>query len=166
MFALVWLLSGAIPSPVFSGCQTETAAWRHMQIGIVEWLNSRQQRIFLSTRIADDPVERAAGFQYICPQQFQDNVILFIFAAPLQARFHMRNVYAPLDIAFIDNDGKVVKIMTMRPASWEKNGQSRLYGPAVAFRYALEARVGYFKEQGIEEGNSQLIDNKLRLIVD
>jgi len=153
------LLFSGIPTVGFAACQPETAAWRHMQLGVVEVLNSKRQHIRLTVRIADDRAERAAGFQYICPQLFHDNAILFVFSSSLQAQFHMRNVYAPLDIAFFDKSGKIVKIMSMRPAAWEKNGQSRFYGPAARFRYALEARVGYFAENGIEVGNSMLLIN-------
>jgi len=159
--ALVGLLLAAIPVVGLPACQAQTPAWQHMQQQTITIANSKQQRVRLQVRIADDSEEMAAGFQYICPQQFRDNAILFIFRTPLQARFHMRNVYAPLDIAFVDNAGKILKIMTMRPAGWEKNGQSKLYGPAGPFRYALETRVGYFQEQAIEQGNSRLLLGKL-----
>jgi len=157
---LATLMLGIIPGTAFSACRTGTAGWNHMQTGTVEISNAQHQQIRLTARIANDPAERAAGFQYICPQQFRENTIMFLFSTPIQARFHMRNVYAPLDIAFFDNTGKIIKIMTMRPADWEKNGVSRLYGPSRRFRYALEARVGFFSEHNIEAVNSRLLNGK------
>jgi len=163
---LLLLLVSTIPDSAFSACTGETAEWRKMETGIVELLNVRQQKIKLIVKVADDPAERAAGFQYICPQQVNDNAILFIFSEPITARFHMYNVYAPLDIAFIGGDGVILDIETMRPASWEINGKSKLYGPSSAFLYALEIRSGFFSEQGITVGNSKLLNGDLVKPVD
>ena len=60
---------------------------------------------------------------------------------------HMWNVQAPLDIAFAKADGRIVSILRMEP------GARTAHGPMAWFRYAIEARGGYFKERGIAVGH-------------
>ena len=60
----------------------------------------------------------------------------------------MWNVPAPLDIAFAKASGRIFAILRMEP------GTRETYGPMGRFRYALEARDGFFKEHGIAVGHS------------
>ncbi len=64
----------------------------------------------------------------------------------------MRNVKAPLDIAFIDDDGQIVDIQRMEPYVL---GAAReiYYSPPGPVAAALEARAGYFAEHGISAGS-------------
>lgn len=99
----------------------------------------------LPVRVADEPIERAAGFQHVCPEAYQDLNILFVFERPYRPMFHMRNVLAPLDIVFMDEAGSVIDLMTMEP---EGNG----YQPSRNAKYALEMRAGLAKEMGLLPG--------------
>ena len=109
----------------------------------------------ISVKIADEQAERLAGFQHISPGVIQKSFILFIFAEPKVARFHMQNVQAPLDIAFISSEGSLINIQTMTPGP-------ELYGPLEPFEYALEARAGFFEENGFEEDTARLVIASLR----
>lgn len=44
-----------------------------------------------------------------------------------------------------------------RPRLAAHRGGAGLYRPLGAFRYALEARAGFFEEHGIEAGRSRLL---------
>ncbi len=55
----------------------------------------------------------------------------------------MRNVHAPLDIAFIRADGTFVDVLRMDPGL-------DLYGPDAPYAFALETRAGWFAEHGLD----------------
>ena len=107
----------------------------------------------VTAKIAGTPGERAAGFQHIHPEIIQKSLILFVFPQALNVHFHMENVRAPLDIAFIGEDGRILDIQVMQVNS---PGSSRTYGPDRFFRYALEARAGFFKDHRISAGKGSL----------
>jgi zinc transport system permease protein len=105
----------------------------------------------LTVRVADTPERQAAGFQCATPEEIERTLILFDFGQEIQTRFHMENVARPLDIAFAKADGRIFSIQQMTP------GRGALYGPLGAFRYALEARAGFFAKHGIEAGAAWLV---------
>src|SRR3990167_4564727 len=73
--------------------------------------------------------------------------MLFKFPYSTRLSFWMKNTYIPLDIAYIDNDGKILQIENMIPLSTR---------PVVAnheCRYALEVNKGWFKENNIGIGS-------------
>ncbi len=63
----------------------------------------------------------------------------------------MKNVPAALDIAFVKADGRIFSILRMDPSP------TRLYGPLGPFRYAIEARAGFYDSQGIRQGEARLV---------
>lgn len=114
-----------------------TPEWQTMQTQAIG-LRHEQNEITISARIADDPNERAAGYQWICASAAENTAVLFVFPQQFSSAFHMRNVFVPLDIYFFDDAGKQVNAMVMRP---EPPGQAidpRYYSSGSAFRYALE----------------------------
>ncbi len=82
--------------------------------------------------------------------------MLFVFQDSRYRTFTMRNTLIPLDIAFIDDEGKIKEILTMQP------GVDR-YPSAVQARYALETNAGWFSSNAIAVGETlQLqLDDKL-----
>lgn len=108
--------------------------------------------VSVAVRVADDFRKRAAGFQYICPESIEDTAIYFEFERPRRPSFHMNNVKAPLDIAFIDGDGVIVDIQQMEPYVLGAKHHDT-YSPPGEVSAALEARAGYFSAQQITAGN-------------
>jgi uncharacterized membrane protein (UPF0127 family) len=131
-------------------CSVSTPAFEHMGSRTLTLINDRGETVHLDARIADDGAERAAGFQYLCPAVIERTNILFIFVPPIASGFHMRNVHAPLDIAFIAPDGRVSATARMLP------GKER-YGPPGVIGYALETRVGVLEELGVSAAGSRLL---------
>jgi len=107
--------------------------------------------IAIRVKFADTSERQAGGFQCATPEEIQRNLILFDFGQEIVTQFHMQNVPAPLDIAFIKSDGRIFAILRMDPSP------TTLYGPMGAFRYALEARAGFFESQGIRQGDARLV---------
>lgn len=154
--ALFMLASAASAAP--PDCALTNRGLARMQSADIELLNARRQRVTVRAFIADEPLEMAAGYQFICPEVVARTAILFRYAAPGAGRFHMRNVKAPLDIAFFDARGDLFQAMAMRPY---QDGAEILYGPMRAFQYALEARRGFLREKHLAAGDSKLILDSL-----
>ena len=80
-----------------------------------------------------------------------DAGMLFIFPNPDVREFCMRQCLIPLDVAFIDVQGQVVKIHTM-PV--EPYGLDRaVYSSEKPAQYALEVRAGALAEAGVKIGD-------------
>ena len=106
------------------------------------------QRIPIPVKLAATDEARWAGFQCATREEIRATVILFDFGTELLGTFHMRNVRSPLDIAFAKGSGRIFAILNMKPSP------TKVYGPMGAFRYAIEARAGFFDETGILVGYS------------
>lgn len=99
----------------------------------------------LSAEVAATSEQRQTGLMY----RFSlpaDSGMLFVFPAPQQLSFWMRNTYVPLSIAYIDGDGKILNIEDMAPQD-ERSKWSA--GPAL---YALEMKRGWYAQHGIRAG--------------
>jgi uncharacterized membrane protein (UPF0127 family) len=157
--ALVLTLAagGAAQSP---GQKTAPAAnpecprWRDafatMPLRMVS-IQAGTRTIALRVKAAETSERQAAGFQCATPEEIRRYLILFDFGHEILTQFHMQNVPAALDIAFVKEDGKIFAILKMDPSPTE------LYGPLGPFRYAIEAHAGFFASQGIRQGEARLV---------
>jgi len=73
--------------------------------------------------------------------------MLFVFDAPDQQCFWMRNTLIPLSIAFITDDGTISNIADMTPMSTDTHCSRG------AVRYGLEMNQGWFGERGVVAGH-------------
>jgi uncharacterized membrane protein (UPF0127 family) len=140
-----------------AACTTSTPEIERMKIQkiVIEKQTrnaSEVDRIEFDTRVADDPYERAAGFQHVCAQAAEDYPIYFQFERSFISSFHMQNVYTDLDIAFIDEANQIISIQRMKPNSLIALKQN-LYSPPSPAWAALETAPGYYQENGIEVGD-------------
>ena len=72
--------------------------------------------------------------------------MLFIFPDSRIRSFWMSNTVIPLDIAYLDENLRIVDIQTMEPESLDPHESAR---PAM---FALEVPAGWFREKGIVSG--------------
>jgi uncharacterized membrane protein (UPF0127 family) len=145
---LLAVLTGAQPpDPECPRWREAFAAMPHKMIT----LQTGARTIAVRVRAADTAERQAGGFQCATPEEIQRNLVLFDFGDEIITQFHMRNVPAALDIAFVKADGRIFSILRMEPSP------NRLYGPLGAFRYALEARAGFYESQGIRQGEARLV---------
>lgn len=150
---LVALILACYTVQAETGCRQSTAGLASMQQERIKLINDQGTPIELDVLVADDAFERASGFQYICPEVIERTLILFRYPLAVNARFHMQNVSAPLDIAFFNGNGKLTGMHLMQVYS----GASRpTYGSPSGFRFALEARQGFFATHGISAAASYL----------
>jgi uncharacterized membrane protein (UPF0127 family) len=150
---LAALLVASIPGG--SGARSpECARWRAafaaMPVRMVT-LEIGRRTMAVRVKVADTPERQAAGFQCATPQEIERNLVLFDFGQEVHTQFHMQNVPAALDIAFAKADGRIFSVLRMDPSP------TALYGPMGQFRWALEARQGFFESQGVRQGEARLV---------
>ena len=76
--------------------------------------------------------------------------MVFEYASPTNGAFWMKNTLIPLDIAFYDGRGRILRIFTMTPC---RTDDCPFYDPGVAFRGALEVNAGSFRRWGVKRGD-------------
>ena len=152
-FAAAALLLSALAGGAMAqsaDCPRWRAAFAGMPMRMLT-IETGSKTIAVRAKSADTSERQAGGFQCAAPEEIQRHLILFDFGQEIVTQFHMQNVPAPLDIAFIKGDGRIFAILRMDPSP------TTLYGPMGAFRYALEARAGFFAQHGIRQGEARLV---------
>ncbi|HEV8226826.1 MAG TPA: metal ABC transporter permease [Methylomirabilota bacterium] len=130
-------------------CKRWREAFAAMPVRMVT-VQAGAKTMAIRVKVAETSEQAAAGFQCSTPQEIQKTLILFDFGREIYSQFHMNHVPAPLDIAFIKGDGTIFSILKMDPSP------TALYGPMGNFRFALEARAGFYESQGIKQGEARL----------
>ena len=88
-----------------------------------------------------------------------DAGMLFTYSAeqPATAGFWMFRTRIPLDIAFLDRDGRIVATRSMEPCQSPEPRWCPSYEPGVAYWAALEVNRGYFQQHVLKVGDRVLI---------
>ena len=136
-------------------CDGEATVWRTMHESRVIIRSDEGATHHLTVKIATTPAQRSAGFQHICAKWVQDWGVLFVFPTSQRATFHMGNVRADLDIAFIAEDGRILELKKMSRELGSGGGRS--YRAAQSYRYALEVAAGRLSALGLDEGSWWLV---------
>lgn len=79
-----------------------------------------------------------------------DEGVLFVYQPPRAAELTMQDVLVELDVAFIDNAGKVLSIQNMKPQS-DVLAFKKYKSPSEA-AYALQMPAGWFAKAGVTVG--------------
>ena len=104
----------------------------------------------VNAEIAEKTEDRNHGFME--RKNIPDGTgMLFIFERDQILSFWMKNTPHPLSIAYIDSKGKIRNIYDMTPYSLSSIVST------VSVRYALEVPQGWYKKNGITEGDTVLI---------
>ena len=104
----------------------------------------------VAAEIAIKPEDRNHGFME--RKNIPDGTgMLFIFERDQILSFWMHNTPHPLSIAYIDSKGKIRNIYDMNPYSRDSILST------VSVRYALEVPQGWFKKNGITEGDTVIL---------
>jgi len=76
--------------------------------------------------------------------------MVFVYAEDVTGAFWMKNTLIPLDIAFANASGRIVRILQMAPC---RTDPCRLYDPRAAYRTALEVNAGSFRRWNVRVGD-------------
>lgn len=100
----------------------------------------------VKAEVACTTASRARGLMYRRSLPKNDGM-LFVYSEARPLSFWMKNTYLPLDIAFIDADGIIRDIVSMKPLTTVSHPSS---GPVP---YALEMNEGWFKRHAVDVGS-------------
>ena len=104
--------------------------------------------------VASTPAQRQRGLMQraaLAP----DAGMLFRFDPPAPAGqgFYMYRTLIPLDIAFLDEDGRILALRTMTPCESDNPRLCRVYQAGTEYSAALEVNAGFFHQHGVEVGD-------------
>ena len=133
-------------------CQIDNPALQAMPIIEVVLTREDGTSHSMPAKLADNNRTRAAGFQRVCESTIEDMPILFVFKRESVPSFHMNNVVVPIDIAFIDKNGLLDSIQSMKPYSMLHVRKPR-YSPTRPVLYALEVHQGFYQKNNIVVAN-------------
>jgi uncharacterized membrane protein (UPF0127 family) len=88
--------------------------------------------------VADTSELRAQGLMNVEDLLDLDGMV-FVWEHEVEGTFWMKDTLIPLDIAFFDDAGALLGVLTMQPCTAEP---CESYGIGMPFQYALEARAG------------------------
>ena len=108
----------------------------------------------LLVEVARTPEQRALGLG-LRPMLDPESGMVFLYDAiqPGSAGFWMWRTRIPLDIAFVDSAGTVLRILQMEPCTAVYLQGCPTYEPGVPYWWALEVNRSWFKEKGVVEGS-------------
>lgn len=114
----------------------------------VELFPAGRAPVLVRVELARTPAERSRGLMHR-KHLDRDAGMLFLFDAPQQLTFWMRNTYVPLDMIFIESSLRILGIVENAEPLTETSrfvpGQSQ---------YVLEVNAGFSREHGLGPGTA------------
>ncbi len=105
--------------------------------------------VAVQVEIARTRSERQRGLMYRRSLPAKAGMV-FAYPSAVRGGFWMKNTLIPLDIAFYDARGKILRILTMQPC---RADPCRIYEPNVSYRAALEVNAGSFRRWKVKAGD-------------
>jgi uncharacterized membrane protein (UPF0127 family) len=106
-------------------------------------------KVAVRVEIADTRAERQKGLMNRRSLPAKAGMV-FRYPQDTSGGFWMKNTLIPLDIAFYDRRGRIVRILTMTPC---RRDPCRIYAPGVAYRAALEVNAHSFRRWNVRVGD-------------
>jgi hypothetical protein len=100
----------------------------------------------LDVELAETREEQAKGLRFR-QTLAEDSGMLFIFPKPQRLSFWTKDASIPLSIAYIQPDGKIVQIRSMKPYD-----ETPIPSLSDSVSYALLVNQGWFERHGISAG--------------
>ena len=133
-------------------CELDNDALQAMPLIEITLTQADGNRFSMPAKLADNSKTRAAGFQRVCESTIEAMPILFVFEREAIPNFHMNNVVAPIDIAFIDKRGRIESIQAMKPYNLLL-AKKPLYSPKRPVLHALEVHKNFYQQHQIPIGS-------------
>ncbi len=105
--------------------------------------------IAVAVRIADTPQQRAHGLMEVA--EVPDGTgMWFVYDEDHDGAFWMKGTLTDLDIAWVDDNGRIVATRTMPVCEGDP---CPTYDPEATYRTALEVRAGWLDDHGVAVGD-------------
>lgn len=119
----------------------------------------------VSVEIAETPNQRAIGLmERVALPEDEGMIFLSYEEQDSTAGFYMFRTRIPLDIAFLDRDGRIVGVRTMEPCASPIANYCGTYNPGASYWGALELNSGYLAERGIGVGDRVTLRRGRRIL--
>lgn len=135
---------------------------------ILEWPTEFEQTTFagssvqLALGLAYRPRTRKTGCMFL-PGLSPGVGVLFVYPAPDRKRFWMKYTFFALDVAFLDDEGRIFHVESVAPAP---PGTADVDLPSASAdrpaRYVLEVRRGFLAENGLGVGSQLTLTERIR----
>ena len=102
--------------------------------------------IQIQVEIADEPEEHSRGLMFRESME-ENHGMLFVYTTEQTRGFWMKNTLIPLDIAYVDREGRIVDIQQMEPQVTDTHMSK------APMTYALEMNQGWFEANGVRVGD-------------
>jgi len=106
-------------------------------------------RVVLTVELARTPAERAQGLMNRRSLAAKAGMV-FLYPEAHRGGYWMKDTLIPIDIAFSDARGKILRTFTMQPC---RRDPCRIYDPNVAYGSALEVNAGSFRRWRVRVGD-------------
>jgi uncharacterized membrane protein (UPF0127 family) len=126
-----------------------------------EWVEINGHRFNVELAITSNEQFLGMGGRTDAPQ---GTGMLFIFPREAPREFVMRNCLIPLDIAFMDDDGKIVRTHTMEVEA-DQRGLTH-YPSGRPASLVLEVAAGEFERLGIRTGQTMTLSPSVQRSVE
>ncbi len=134
---------------------TEEVLEKEEEESTVEIYNQDGKSLIVRVEIADDNQERLQGLSGRRTLGDYEGM-LFIMDTTGGSSFWMKDMYIPLDILFIDENGFIIDIHEdMQPC---EPGYCPNITSSDVYKYALEVNAGFCKENRVGDGNTVLFN--------
>jgi uncharacterized membrane protein (UPF0127 family) len=100
----------------------------------------------IKVEVARTPEERAVGLMGR-KQLGKEEGMFFVFEEEGYHSFWMKDTFVPLSLAFINREGRIIRIVDMEPLTLTS------HPPPKPILYALEMNQGWFSKNGIQVGD-------------
>jgi len=134
---------------------------RMFQLKDLQVIDIKINKKTFKTWVMDTPGKLEEGMMFLKNEDVEDNeAMIFIYNAPEDLNFWMKNTLIPLDIAYV-TDRKVIHHIAHMKALDETAVPSR--GPV---QYAIEFKLGALKKYGVTQGMKVEMPDGLKLKID
>lgn len=86
--------------------------------------------------------------------------MLFVYERPARRSFWMKDTLVPLDIIFVDGDGRVLNVEHASVETNVSDSQLTRYRSQGAAQYVVEAERGYANRTGVSPGDRLVIERR------
>ncbi len=94
-----------------------------------------------------------------------DHGMLFFYAVARPRLFWMKDCRIALDVAFLDDDGTILRVATLPPGAGKAPSEVESVRSDVAVRFVLEAAGGWLREHDVGVGDHVDVSRAVRDVV-